>query len=94
MNAEAKSVLDSWVRHEQQVRESEQAQLVKTIQTNVLKSINDPKFKKDLIASALTDIESEFGRATFSERGGGGREERREMEGWVLGKGGERFGDR
>ncbi|KAL7409707.1 ATP synthase [Mrakia frigida] len=57
LNTEAKAVLDSWVRHEQQVRESEQAQLVKTIQANVLKSIADPKFKKELIASALADIE-------------------------------------
>lgn len=81
VNAEAKAVLDSWVRHEQQVRESQQAQLVKTVQANVLKSISDPKFKKDLIASALNDIESESLLACFT-RGWIGRR-------WEEGRSGE-----
>jgi F-type H+-transporting ATPase subunit b len=57
--AEAKTVLDSWVRHEQQVRESEQSELVKTIQANVLKQLAEPKFKKDLLSSAVSEVEGQ-----------------------------------
>ena len=69
VNAEAKSVLDSWVRHEQQVRESEQAQLVKTIQANVLKSIGEQKFKKELMQQAIVDVESEYRHLEFEREG-------------------------
>jgi len=58
LSAEAKAVLDSWVRHEQTVRESEQADLVKTVQSNVLKALADQKVKKDLVASAVADLEN------------------------------------
>lgn len=47
--AEVKAVLDSWVQFEQQEKENEQAQLVKTID-NVLKSVSDEKFQKDVLA--------------------------------------------
>lgn len=57
LTAEAKAVLDSWVRHEQTVREGEQADLVKTVQSNVLKALADQKTKKDLVASAVADLE-------------------------------------
>ncbi|CDZ98065.1 Mitochondrial F1F0-ATP synthase, subunit b/ATP4 [Phaffia rhodozyma] len=55
--SEAKAVLDSWVRHEQAVRESQQNDLVKTVESNVLKQLENAKFKKDLVASAVADLE-------------------------------------
>lgn len=58
--AELKSVLDSWVRYEQQQKESEQAELTKTVIDNVMKSISDPKVQKDTLTEAVAEIESKF----------------------------------
>ncbi|KAI0832087.1 ATP synthase [Trametes gibbosa] len=55
--AEVKAVLDSWVRFEQQAKESEQAELVKTVIDNVLKNLNNEKTQKDILAGALAEIE-------------------------------------
>lgn len=59
VKAELKSVLDSWVRFEQQQREAEQAALVKTIQANVQAEFEKPAFKKQLLEEALTQVERE-----------------------------------
>ncbi|RDX49849.1 ATP synthase [Lentinus brumalis] len=55
--SEVKAVLDSWVRFEQQAKESEQADLVKSVVDNVLKSINNEKTQKDILAGAVAEIE-------------------------------------
>ncbi|KAI0258650.1 hypothetical protein BC834DRAFT_910625 [Gloeopeniophorella convolvens] len=55
--AEVKTVLDSWVRFEQQEKENEQAQLVKTVVDNVLKNISEEKTQKDVLAWAVTEVE-------------------------------------
>lgn len=59
VKAELKSVLDSWVRYEQQQREAEQIALVKTVQTNVEAELAKPAFKKQLLEEALTQVERE-----------------------------------
>lgn len=58
--AEVKSVLDGWVRHEAQVREAEQADLVKTILANVQSQLTDKKLQKDILAASVAEIESEL----------------------------------
>ncbi|KAG6879091.1 hypothetical protein C0992_005236 [Termitomyces sp. T32_za158] len=55
--AEVKSVLDSWVRYEQQQKKSEQADLTKTVVAKVLASIKDEKTQKDIINAAVSEIE-------------------------------------
>jgi len=55
--SELKSVLDSWVRYEQQAKEKEQAALAKTVIENVLKTIQDEKTQKDILASAVAEVE-------------------------------------
>ncbi|EAU90657.1 ATP synthase [Coprinopsis cinerea okayama7 len=55
--AEIKSVLDSWVRYEQQVKESEQAELTKAVIDKVLASLKEPKVQQDVLASAVAEIE-------------------------------------
>jgi len=55
--SELKSVLDSWVRYEQQAKESEQAALAKTVIENVLKTIKDERTQKDILASAVAEVE-------------------------------------
>ncbi|KAI0339714.1 ATP synthase [Trametopsis cervina] len=55
--AEVKSVLDSWVRYEQQEKENEQSELAKSVIANVLKSIQDEKSQRDILAGAVAEIE-------------------------------------
>lgn len=52
-----KGVLDSWVRYEQQVKESEQADLSRSVIEKVLASIKDEKMQKDILASAVAEVE-------------------------------------
>ncbi|GJJ11536.1 hypothetical protein Clacol_005770 [Clathrus columnatus] len=55
--AEIKSVLDSWVRYEQQLKESEQADLAKSVIEKVLKTLQDEKTQKEILANALVEVE-------------------------------------
>jgi len=55
--SELKSVLDSWVRYEQQAKENEQAALAKSVIESVLKTIQDEKTQKDILASAVAEVE-------------------------------------
>lgn len=55
--SEVKAVLDSWVRFEQQEKESEQAELAKTVIDNVLKSVRDEKVQKEILVGAVAEIE-------------------------------------
>jgi F-type H+-transporting ATPase subunit b len=60
MAAELKAVLDSWVRYEQQAKEAEQAQLAKSVIEKVLKSLSDEKAQKDILLSAVAEVEREY----------------------------------
>jgi len=57
LNAEVKSVLDSWVRYEQQVKEQEQADLTKSVIEKVMKSLTEEKNQKDILTAAVSEIE-------------------------------------
>jgi F-type H+-transporting ATPase subunit b len=59
IKTELKQVLDSWVRYEQQQRESEQLDLVKTVKAGVEAELAKPAFKKQLLEEALAHVESE-----------------------------------
>jgi len=56
---ELRSVLDSWARYEQQVKESEQADLTKSVIDKVVASLKDDKTQRDILASAVTEVERE-----------------------------------
>lgn len=58
--AEVKAVLDSWVRYEQQQKESEQADLARTVIDNVLKSLKDEKTQKDILLGAVAEVERTY----------------------------------
>jgi F-type H+-transporting ATPase subunit b len=60
VKAELKSVLDSWVRFEQQQREAEQVALVQTVRANVEAELAKPAFKKQLLEEALAQVEREL----------------------------------
>lgn len=56
--AEVKSVLDSWVRFEAQQREAEQALVTESVIRKVAESLRDDKMQKQILESAVADIES------------------------------------
>jgi F-type H+-transporting ATPase subunit b len=58
VKSELKAVLDSWVRYEQQQRESEQAALVQSVQTAIDAEIAKPAFKKQLLEEAVARVEA------------------------------------
>lgn len=60
---EAKSTLDSWVRFEQQQRQLEQEQLVKSVLDKVNKEIENPKFQERVLSEAVTEIENLLAKA-------------------------------
>ncbi|KAH8110806.1 hypothetical protein DFH11DRAFT_1513804 [Phellopilus nigrolimitatus] len=57
--SELKTVLDSWVRYEQQAKESEQAELAKTVIDSVLKGLSDEKTQREILAGAVAEVERE-----------------------------------
>lgn len=58
--AEVKTVLDSWVRFEQQEKENEQSRLVKSVVDSVMKNISEEKTQKEVLAWAVSEVEREF----------------------------------
>ena len=50
--SELKGVLDSWVRFEQQQKESEQADLTKAVVNKVLENLKESKTQQEILASA------------------------------------------
>ena len=62
--AEAKSVLDSWVRYEGQVKQRQQKELAESIIAKIEKELENPKTLKQILDQSVTDIESMWHRIT------------------------------
>ena len=58
--AEAKSVLDSWVRYEGQVKQRQQKELADSIIEKVEKQLQDPKVLKQILDQSVADVERQF----------------------------------
>lgn len=58
--AEAKSVLDSWVRYESQVRQRQQKELADSVISKIQKQIAEPKFQQEVLNQAVADVEKLF----------------------------------
>jgi F-type H+-transporting ATPase subunit b len=56
--AEAKSVLDSWVRYEGQVKQRQQKELAQSIIAKVQKELENPKVLQQILQQSVADIES------------------------------------
>ncbi|CDO53441.1 similar to Saccharomyces cerevisiae YPL078C ATP4 Subunit b of the stator stalk of mitochondrial F1F0 ATP synthase [Geotrichum candidum] len=61
--AEAKSVLDSWVRYEAQVRKREQQALAESVIAKVNEQLKDSQFQDKILAQAVTEVETIFSKA-------------------------------
>lgn len=57
--AEAKSVLDSWVRYEGQMKQRQQKELAESIINRVTKELENPKNLQQILNQSVADIESE-----------------------------------
>lgn len=60
VKSEAKAVLDSWVRFEQQQREKEQGDLVRSVREGIEGRLGDRAFRQQLLEEALGQVEREF----------------------------------
>jgi F-type H+-transporting ATPase subunit b len=55
--AEAKSVLDSWVRYEGQVKQRQQRELAESIIAKVKKELENPKALQQILQQSISDVE-------------------------------------
>jgi F-type H+-transporting ATPase subunit b len=58
--AEAKSVLDSWVRYEGQVKIRQQKELSESIIAKIQKELENPKVLQQILQQSVADVESKF----------------------------------
>lgn len=58
--AEAKSVLDSWVRYEGQVKQRQQKELAESIINKITKELENPKTLQQILNQSVTDVESKL----------------------------------
>ncbi len=56
--AEAKTVLDSWVRYEGQVKQRQQKELSQSIIAKVQKELENPKVLQQILQQSVADVES------------------------------------
>ncbi|GAA5809498.1 hypothetical protein MFLAVUS_002907 [Mucor flavus] len=56
--SEAKSTLDSWVRHEANVRDREQKELAAYLIEKINKELQDPKIQQQILDQAVLDIQN------------------------------------
>lgn len=63
--AEAKSVLDSWVRYEGQVKQRQQKELAESIINKITKELENPKTLQQILNQSVQDVESKLD--SFSE---------------------------
>ena len=58
--AEAKSVLDSWVRYEGQVKVRQQKELSQSIIAKIQKELENPKVLQQILQQSVADVESKI----------------------------------
>lgn len=69
--AEAKTVLDSWVRYEGQVKVRQQKELADTIIAKISKELENPKVLQQILQQSVSDVESMWCPNLFDELSSG-----------------------
>lgn len=64
---EAKSVLDSWVRYEGQVKQRQQKELADSVIAKIEKELEDPKVLKQILDQSVRDVERKPPQAYLSK---------------------------
>lgn len=62
LSAEAKSVLDSWVRYEGQVKQRQQQELAQSIIAKIEKELENPKTLDQILKQSVADVERKCSR--------------------------------
>lgn len=57
---EAKTVLDSWVRYEGQVKNRRQKDLAESVIAKVIKELENPRNMQTILTQSIADVESMF----------------------------------
>ena len=70
--AEAKQVLDSWVRYEGQVKQRQQRELAQSIIGKITKELENPKTLQQILQQSVADVESKSSQKAMF------------LDGWVL----------
>ena len=60
MASEAKTVLESWVRYEGQVKVRQQKELAESVTAKINKELEDPKVLKRILDQSVADVESMY----------------------------------
>ncbi|SSD60120.1 probable ATP synthase subunit 4, mitochondrial [Saccharomycodes ludwigii] len=60
--AEAKSVLDSWVRYEASIRQEQQKQISEAVIAKVQSELSNPKFQEKVLQQAVSEVEKLFSK--------------------------------
>lgn len=55
---EAKSVLDSWIRHEDGVKKMEQKLIIESVKNKIEQSLNDSKFQDQILNESVSKVEA------------------------------------
>lgn len=58
--AEAKQVLDSWVRYENQVKQRQQRELAESVIAKIQKELESPKVLQQILQQSVADVEREL----------------------------------
>ena len=66
MAAEAKAVLDSWVRYEGQVKARQQQELARSVIAKIEKELENPKVLDQILRQSVTDVESKVHRLNIA----------------------------
>ena len=64
---EAKSVLESWVRYENQVKQRQQQELAQTVIAKIHKELENPKVLQQILQQSVADVERGYSIAKFME---------------------------
>lgn len=59
--AEAKSVLDSWVRYDASIRQLQQQQLAEAVISKIQSELTNQKFQEKVLLQSVADVEKLFG---------------------------------
>lgn len=58
--AEAKAVLDSWVRYESQVKQRQQTELAESVIAKVKKELENPRVLQQILQQSVADVERKY----------------------------------
>lgn len=58
--AEAKQVLESWVRYENQVKQRQQRELAESVIAKIQKELENPKMLQQILQQSVADVEREL----------------------------------